>query len=303
MISRILKFYSELVLDSIYTDNEILFFANIRNLGIGNLVWMYPAMKAFERSRLTVVCEDSEMREILNINIPTANFVSFDKIPTRIKYGVSINNFLTQTRQNVMKIISLRIPCRVGHTFEGDKYSWLFNYQIPMDDAVGEALSNSNLLKPFALEPAPLKLKVPFSSNKYSHFDVLIQPHTSNEPKRNYADYKSVIEQLDCRVGLIGSAKEWGYCEEISYATKATNLCGMSLIDTANLMKGAVVVGNDGGLVKLAYAIGAPVIQIVKRDSEYFHRSWIVGNTLIDPNPFEVVREISKRLSGVSLVV
>lgn len=67
----------------------------------------------------------------------------------------------------------------------------------------------------------------------------------------------------------------------------------MSLIDTAHLMKKSIVVGNDGGLVKLAYSIGSPVIQIIQKGSEYTDRSWIKGSTMIDPTADDIIKRIS----------
>lgn len=304
MISSLLKLYARQVLHDIAPRENVLLFANIHNTGIGNLVWLYQTMKALEPIGLTVVCEHEEMSKILQYNLPTARVVRFKNIPN-IKYGTSVNNFLTQTTQNIRQIISLRINCRIGHSYINRlKYASFFTYRLPMNNYFREGSANVMLLQPFIdkrLIPdiiPELKLELPPERYKHNKFDVLIQPCTSNETKRNFLHYFEVIKKLKCKVGLIGSAKELDYCESLAFKTKATNLCGMSLIDTAHLMKKAVVVGNDGGLVKLAYAIGAPVLQIDLPGSEYVNRSWIPGSTIMNPEPETVVYIINKLLEG-----
>lgn len=300
MIAPLLKLYGNFVLDNypiqLQNKENILLFANINNTGIGNLVWLYPVMKALDRKGLVVVCDHPEMQRILQYNLTFGLVCAFNHIPDR-KYGVSVSNFLTQTKQNVEKIIDLRIPCRIGHVGIVEKYRWLFNYTVTTAPNIQERESNARLLHALDLEPAPLHIDLPPAPMTRKKYDLLIQVNTSNEPIRNYAHYEKVINALDCRIGLIGSKKESADCARLANKTKAVNLSGLSLIETAHLMKRAVVVGNDGGLVKLAYATGAPVIQIVKRSSEYLNRSWIKGSTLMDPEP-EVVVELIKRRLG-----
>ena len=298
MTSTLLRLYSHFTLKDEAPSGDILLFANIFNTGIGNLVWLYPVMKSLEPLGLTVVCEHDEMSRLLSYNLPMTDVVKFRNIPNK-RYGASVNNFLTQTNKNARKIISLRINSRIGHIWEDrKKYSWLFNYGVKTNNSIQEFESNRRLLKPFGVKDLGFQnIELPPTSKKFNKFDVLIQPHTSNESKRDFLHYFDIIKKLDCRVGLIGSKKEFDYCESLCFKTKATNLCGMSLIDTAHLMKRSIVVGNDGGLVKLAYSIGSPVIQIIQDGSEYTDRSWIKGSTMISPTQDAVLERINNLLT------
>lgn len=297
MNSILLKAYGNFVLDNhpiqLQNKEDILLFANIRNTGIGNLVWLYPVMKALDRKGLVVVCDHEEMRRILQYNLPSSTVCAFKDIPKR-KYSISINNFLTQTKENVKKIIDLRIPCRIGHTGIVGKYSWLFNYRTLTHNFVQEMQSNNFLLRHLEISPAKLFIELPPTKLEEKKFDVLLQVRTSNEPERGYERYEELINLLDCRVGLIGSDRERPFASILAIHTRAVNICGMSLIETANLMRRCIVVGNDGGLVKLAHATGAKVIQIIKGDSPYTQRSWIENSTMIDPSPMDVAKKINE---------
>jgi hypothetical protein len=292
--SFILHQYSKLVMpDKI--DERTLAFAN---MGIGNIMWFLPTLKIIGCStKLDVVCDKPGLKDLLEYNI-NCSVISFNQIKD-IGYKTSVNNFLCQSTEEVKKIISLRIPNRIGHVWkERLKYSWLFNIPYPTDDSVHEMTSNLNL---WNSSPYEFVLELPATEKVLPKYDILFQVHSFNEPEKDYPNYSEVINLLDksYSIAFIGGKEEWGEANKLASKYHLSNYCGkLTFIEALHLIKNSrMIIGNDGGLLKCADMMAAPAIQIFRYWSKIFERVRILrGSNLIEPKPVEVIKSIKEIL-------
>jgi hypothetical protein len=298
--SQLLRLKAGLLLKEGEPGPPVLVFTSTRpgNLALGNLIAMLPMMKAIDRrpnTYNTIVCSDKELIWLLYYNLPYTEIRYFVNA-LNYSYGTSISNFLCQDKDTVKKIIELRIPCRIGHVGLNDKYKWLYTHVRRAGDDIPEEFMNNQLVDPLGLCPQPYQLILPPIDITVPKYDILIQAHSSGNPAKDYPYYAEVIKLLkkDYKVGLIGSDAEREYCEQF----KAKNLCGLySLIETFHLINGAeLVLGNDGGLLKVSDNLGIPSVQIFRKWSPVKIRCAIKQTNLIDPQPIEVVNIIKSKL-------
>jgi ADP-heptose:LPS heptosyltransferase len=289
--SGLLKIYCKYTLP---TTNEIgeniLIFAD---MGIGNLIWFYPFIKSIESLNITVAINNKEVSELIKFNIPNAEVVTYSNIPNK-KYDVVVANFLCQTNIEVYEIIKRKIPCRIGHAgVERMKYAWLFNYSYKMDNSRQETISNLELLIPFKMEKKYGHLKLPEREITDS-YDILIQPHSSYETRKDWKGYKELVTRLkNYNIAFVGSKNEREFISE--NFPDATNLAGKyDLIGTAHIIKNSkLIIGNDSGLVKVADGLGCKSIQIFYWWSEYIVLAKTYnGINLIEPTIDEVINQV-----------
>jgi ADP-heptose:LPS heptosyltransferase len=244
------------------------------DMGIGNAVWMIPTLRGLKN--LYIDCPNKELREILHENI---DFKDYDENET---YTHCIANFLVQRNQEIYKIIKHRIPNRIGHDSR-KKYRWVFNTLIDFSGQVHELHSNENLTGILDI----CGIKLPKSGKKYKHYDILIQAHSSFDSRKNYPHYRELIKKLKgYKIGMIGSKREFDTVQWIVEGLGVDNLCGKyTLAETCRLMSYAkLVIGNDGGLVKLADQIGVDTIQVFRHWTDSFARASVLyGTNLIEP--------------------
>ncbi len=298
--SQLLRIYAACALIGRKPEPPIIVFTSTKegNLALGNLIPMLPMLKALENFRTFVVCGDKELQDLIYYNFPTMYLSSFEELP-RVFIKTSISNFLCQNRETAKKIIDLRIPCRIGHIGLNNKYKWLYTHVRNSNNETPEEFMNNQLVDPLGLCPQPYQLRLPPIDIAVPKYDILIQTHSSGNPEKNYPHYAEVIKLLkkDYKIGLIGNDAEREYSEKFA-DKKVKNLCGLySLTETFHLINGAeLVIGNDGGLLKVSDNLGVPSIQIFRQWSPVKIRCAIKQTNLVDPNPKEVVRIIRNRL-------
>jgi ADP-heptose:LPS heptosyltransferase len=259
------------------------------DMGIGNAVWMIPVLRNIPN--LYIDCPNPELRELLKANV---NFKEYDQ---NIEYTHCIANFLVQRNQEIYKIIKHRIPNRIGHDCRR-KYRWMFNTHVKFDPMQHEKDCNGDLW--YSGLGYGDTIQLPKSDKKYDRYDVLIQAHSSNDPKKDYPYYRTVIQLLPGKkIGMIGSKNEYDKANEIIAGLPVDNLCGKyTLIETCHLMTNArVVLGNDGGLTKIADQMGINTIQIFRYWTDSFNRASVIhGVNLLEPTVYTVVSSIKKIL-------
>jgi hypothetical protein len=298
--SQGLRLYSKFVLPDGEPKPPVLVFTSTRegNLALGNLIQMLPMLKALENSYPTIICGNLELCDLLNYNFK-ALAMPYKFFLRGEQFNTSISNFLCNTTDIAEKIIDLRIPCRIGHVFEGGKYNFLYNYRRKFYESMPEEWHNNQLLNPFKMDTKPYQLKLPPIDITVPKYDILIQAHCSGNPSKDWGQYHKLIPLLSkkYKIGLIGNDTEREYAEHIS-DKRIKNLCGLySLIETMHLINGAeLVTGNDGGLLKVSDNLSVPSIQIFTKDSKVKIRCAIKGTNLDNPTVDEVVKIIKEKL-------
>jgi len=242
---------------------RILTFAD---MGIGNLIWYLPVLRALSQHDLTVICPNQELRDLINAQIKCSFQMSG-------KYDVSVNNFLCQRKEDIKKI--WRIKKRIGHSWvERKKFVWLFTDKIPMDKDKGEEYYNNLLLQPLGLEPIYEKIKFPDFNVK--EYDVIISKNSSTV-KKDWEHWHWLIEALEYR-GL--SVKVLDQKEQ------------PLIVAAAMISKCKLFIGNDSGMAKISANLGIPTIQIFRWFTDCFVRARVNGVNLIEPTLQEVLNEI-----------
>lgn len=302
--SRFLRAFCSLKMPtSNKTGENILIFANG---GIGNIIYIYPLMKSLEKLHPHILCPNGEVLEILasNLNgcsLAVSPHTKLDFVPDTV-----VSNFLAQRNEEVRQIIDARIPCRIGHNWKGSaKYGWLFNLSFVIDDDKHEIDSNLDLIKPFAAEPA--KEYFPISlprRNVNEKFDILIAPHSSNDPRKDWGHYPDLLGRLTrYKIAAIGSPREHDTISAIvgnKPGVEVENLAGKyDLSQTAHLIKNSrLLISNDSGLAKIAEALATPHIQIFRWWTRVFVRCRTSnGINLIEPTVDQVYDQIEALMS------
>ncbi len=303
--SQLLRLKAGLLLKDGEPKPPVLVFTSTRkgNLALGNLIQMLPMLKAVDlkcvSSIATFVCDSTELEYLLWFNFKNSIIINLESLP-HWEYNTSISNFLCQDKETVKKIIELRIPCRIGHLWEGrSKYRWLYTHVRLANEDIPEEYANNQLVDPFGLCPQPYQLRLPPVDIKLPKYDILFQVHSSGNPAKDYPRYGEVINILkkEYKIGLIGSDAEREYSEKFA-DKKVENLCGLySLTESFHLLNSAeLVVGNDSGLLKVSDNLGIPSIQIFRQWSPCTIRCAIKQTNLIDPSPKALTTIIRNRL-------
>ncbi|MFH1541216.1 MAG: glycosyltransferase family 9 protein [Elusimicrobiota bacterium] len=97
---------------------------------------------------------------------------------------------------------------------------------------------------------------------------------TKRWQKENFVEIaKRILEKRDCEVLIFGGKNNFQYCEDIKIqiGLKAKNLCGLSLQETANVLKKCkYLITNDTGLMHIADALKVRTISIFGPTVEEF---------------------------------
>jgi hypothetical protein len=272
--SNALRLYAKCILRNGEPEYPVLVFTCTRgnSLALGNLAWMFPMFEALHKKGcLTIVCDNEELKELIKYNFPLAGVDALGEI-----------------------------NCRIGHLWNHKgKYSWLYTHVRNADENTPEEYMNNQMLDPLRLNPQPYRIKLPAKDKLIPKYDILIQAHSVNDPNKDWGKYRRVIETLhrEYKIGLIGSGTEREYSEQFR-AYNVDNFCGKySLIETMHLVNNArLVIGNDGGLLKVSDNLGVPSIQIFKKWSPVKIRAAIKGINLTEPAVNDVINIIRKIL-------
>jgi len=243
---------------------RILTFAD---MGIGNLVWYLPVLRALSQHDLTVICPNQELRDLINAQIKCSFQMSG-------RYDVAVNNFLCQRKQDIKKI--WRIPKRIGHDWiERRKFVWVFTDKIKMDKDKPEEYYNNLLLQPLGLKPIYEKIKFP--DFKVQRYDVIVSKNSSI-PAKDWDDWDNLIRVLrryKANVKVLDPKEQ------------------PLIVATAMISKCKLFIGNDSGLAKISSNLGIPTIQIFRWFTDCFVRCRVNGVNLIEPTLQEVLNEIN----------
>jgi len=266
------------------------------NMGIGDTVFLMPMLHALSlNTQLVIACPKKDVNEILSINIPKA--ILIDQITGKKNYyGTVICNFLSKWTPIIHKLLSLRIPTRIGHINSRDeKYAWFFNHHVKYEKWQHYTEWNNALLQPLHIEPI-VEFTLRSAPINVPAYDILISPCSSFDPKKEWPYYEGLIRQLgDFKVGIIGNLKERPGC----YFDNTENLAGQfSLLQTYQMLKHAkLVIGNCGGMVKIADMLGTKCIQIFREFDDSFPQAKISGINLIEPDIHGVQSAVIQQLS------
>lgn len=242
---------------------RILTFAD---MGIGNLIWYLPTLRALSQYDLTIDIPDGQLKKLIQYNL-NANY------KVQGKYDVSVNNFLCQRKQDIKKI--WRIPKRIGHDWiQRRKFVWMFTNKIKMNLDKHEEYYNNLLLTFLGLTPIYEKINYPIC--KVKSFDIVISKESS---------------QIN---------KEWQYWDELISLLKENHSVEIlskekyDLFQAINVIsKSKLFIGNDSGLAKISSNLGIPTIQIFRWFTDCFVRARINGVNLIEPTLNEVLEQIN----------
>jgi ADP-heptose:LPS heptosyltransferase len=241
---------------------RILTFAD---MGIGNLVYYLPVLKALSQHNLTVICNNEELRQVIDYNVKCG-------FKTQGAYDVSVNNFLCQRKQDMVKI--WRIKKRIGHDWiERRKFVWMFTDKIKMNKDKHEMEYNSMLCEPLGLQTYYSTLSFPdFNVPEY---DILISAKSS-KPEKDWAHWDTLITKL----------KKHYNVKELKRGEYPLIVVG------AMINKCKMFIGNDSGLVKIADNLCIPSIQIFRWWTDSIVRARIKGSNLIEPLLQDVLIEV-----------
>lgn len=239
-------------------------------MGIGNFMFYLPVLRALSHEDLTVICPNQELRVILDYNLRC----KYEPIG---KYDVAINNFLCQRNEDIKKI--WRIPVRIGHdSWWRKKYTWVFNYKVPMNQDKSEEYYNCKLLDPLGIEPVFKPLEIPdFKMPKY---DIILSTQSAS-PKKDWEHWDKLTDHL--RYNLKANFKVLSKGE-------------YPLIVVADMIRNCkLFIGNDSGLAKISANLGIPTIAIFRWFTDCFVRCRIKGINLIEPTLDEVLCHLNKQ--------
>jgi ADP-heptose:LPS heptosyltransferase len=168
-----------------------------------------------------------------------------------------------------------------------------------MDNSRRETFLNLDFLTPFKLEKNYDYIKLP-ERGMTDSYDILIQPHSSFESRKDWEGFTELYSRLkNYKVAFVGSRNEREFIS--TYFPDAVNLAGKyDLVGTASIIKNSkLIVGNDGGLVKVADGLGCKSIQIFYWWSEHIVLAKTFnGINLIQPTVDEVYSYIENSLNS-----
>lgn len=223
------------------------------DMGIGNFVLLMPVIKSLSKKfELTLAAEKKEIKEII-----ANHFNCSQEINGR--YDFSINNAFVMQKKNILRLLKLRVPLRIGHVHKNNKFNFFFNKRIPFDEFNYELNQNHNLVRFLDVDRENLF----FNVNKYNHskpyYAVQPRSHTVREKNTNLGNLiENLLKKSD--VILIGHEKEM------------TKLPGINMIGKTSIMEAAAIIkgskhfyGLESGLSHIAVALNVPTtVYIVK---------------------------------------
>ncbi len=216
------------------------------DMGIGNFVFLMPIIKALSKKfEITLVAEKPEIIAIIDAHFECSRKISG-------KYDFSINNYFVLQRKNILKILKLRIPLRIGQVNKKDKFYRFFNKHIPFDEINYELYQNYKLIDFLGVE----KERLFFEINKYIHDKpyFVVQPRSYTDKGKN-TDLRELIEKLlkAADVILIGHDRENVDLPGINLIGKTT------ILDAAGIIKGCMhFYCLESGLSHIAIAMKIP---------------------------------------------
>ncbi len=225
------------------------------DMGIGNFILMMPIIKSLTRKyELTLYAEKKEIDDIIN------NHFNCNREIIGI-YDFCINNSFTMQKKNILKILKLRIPLRIGHIFKNNKFNLFFNKRIPFDECNYELDQNYNLVSFMDIKRENLFFEV----NEYKHLRpyFAVQPSSYTEQRKN-TDLRNLIIELlkDSDVILIGHEKE------------KVDMPGINMIGKTNIMEAAAIIKGskhfyclESGLSHIAVAINVPTTVYIAKET------------------------------------
>lgn len=251
---------------------RILIFAD---LGLGDICFMLPVIRALRDRPHTVICNNEEYAKLIRLAGACNVQSSRERL---LDFGTVICNFQSQWTPIIETILSIEVPTRIGHIWR-EKYSWLWNRPLAFDPSCHWRDMNCDLLHPFKIEPDFSKLTVP---NPIHAADILIAPKCSGAlPGRDWGGYTSLLRFIPA-----------------NYSVRCLNE-KIPMDELLRTVSGSrLVIGNDSGLPKLAEALGVPSIQIYLSTAQTKPEQTGVSNgwNLVDPGGEDVLKIIDKIL-------
>jgi len=240
-----LKQYSSIVMPAkIEPQGRVLIYSN---MGYGDLVFYLPVLKAIEKKFETVIVLENQVKTnfLRSMGIESL-IVKADHLTSEAanrKFDTVVCHWLQQWTPIIRQIITLRIPCRIGHDWR-EKYNWLWTHPARYRDNGHYRVSNESLLEPFGLEPVydTARIEDPITDN-----EIIIVPNSS-QPKRDWPGFNSLYEKLSTRY-------------------RVYNLWNSVPMDVAvrTLAGARLVIGNNSGMPIIADYLKVPSIQIFRQ--------------------------------------
>jgi heptosyltransferase II len=238
-------------------NNRMLIFAE---MGIGDLLMFMPTIQEVLKLRfeITFYVERSVQKEILKKHFPQCSFEISGK------YGWCLMNFQTiRKKEYIIKVVKLRIPNRVGHSF--GKWASFFNLPVAFDINRGnQVLNNLELLTQFNVPFYSLSDKIFIETEKIGlPFEkyICIAPFLYTDPRKRVNCYDSIIEKGE-NIVLLGSIEEFEPCQTMCEKApeRIVNMAGKtSIFQAAYIIKNADhFYSHEGGLGHVAAAMETP---------------------------------------------
>ena len=127
------------------------------NMGYGDLVFYLPVLRAIEKKFETVIVLENEVKtnflRTMGIQSSIVKAAYLSSPAVNRKFDTVVCHWLQQWTPIVRQIITMRIPCRIGHDWR-EKYHWLWTHPAPYSENGHYKTSNESLLTPFGLEPS-----------------------------------------------------------------------------------------------------------------------------------------------------
>ena len=283
------------------TINDALF---ISMGGIGNLVLLTPALRAFEalypEVRLHFILPDNGARQVVEchprigaiIETATSNW----SLPLLIKRlrRIRPDIVIAVNGTNPLKcgIIGLLCgaPLRLGESFRAGKL--LYNITVPFDSTLHESAANMRLIRRLSPEietPGPM-VWTSFDDRSAAKRFIAengldcrwVGLHLGSGPVMSYKRWpterfievaRALVQRFACRVVIFGGS------DEAPMAKDAAGKIGEAAIIAAGhltirqsfevMKRSALFVSNDSGPMHLAAAAGAPVIALFGPTLDY----------------------------------
>ncbi len=217
------------------------------NMGYGDLIFYLPVLKAIEKKCETVIVLENQVKTNFLHNMGITSVIvrarDLSSPGANRKFDTVVCHWLQQWTPIIRQIITMRIPCRIGHNWR-EKYNWLWTHPVRYREDGHYRASNESLLEPFGLEPADDTVKI---ENPITDDEIIIVPNSS-EPKRDWPGFDSL-------------------CEKLSAQHRVYKLWKSVPMDVAiRMLAGAkLVIGNNSGMPIIADYLKVPAIQIFRR--------------------------------------